>query len=107
MRIEDAARRLAETRTHVLSSPVRLAIMLLLVARGGIEFNDLKKTLNLTSGNLWSHLKRLEKEGLVKLRYRFSFAGPRLVVEPTGKGVQETMAYIEGVRTALSGLGKE
>ncbi len=100
--VEEAAREIAGLRSHVLSSPPRLAVMLLLTARGPMEFNDLRKSLDLTSGNLWSHLKRLEREGFVRLGYRFSFSGPRLVVEPTDKGVEETIRYVSVLRRVVA-----
>lgn len=41
---------------------VRLQIMSVLVANESYDFNSLKDLLNVTDGNLASHLKALEKE---------------------------------------------
>lgn len=47
--------------------PYRILIMKKLEqANDGISFQDLKERLNLTDGNLASHLKSLEDEGYIK-----------------------------------------
>jgi len=99
---EEKARKLLRLRNHVLAAPARLAIMLLLVARGGLDFATLQKALEMTPGNLWSHLRRLEEQGFIKQRYRFTPLGPRLVIEPTNKGVRETISYLNELREATT-----
>jgi DNA-binding MarR family transcriptional regulator len=81
--------------------------MLLLVARGGMEFSKLQKALEMTSGNLWSHVEKLKRYGYVKTTYKFTRSGPRLIVEPTDKGVEETIAYVEKLRRLLASASEE
>ncbi len=71
-----------------LSSPARLAIMLILLLRGQATFSEIRKVLGLTSGNLGAHLDRLEREGYVK-RFR-CLRGLRYVTcyRPTAKGAE-------------------
>ncbi len=106
MATEELLKTLARASRHPLSSPPRLAVMLLLVARGAMEFSRLQKALGMTPGNLWSHLEKLKSQDYISTKYVFSPAGPRLVVEPTEKGIRETIAYAELLRRLLSGKEK-
>jgi len=50
---------------------VRLGIMSALVANEKVEYNRLKELLNVTDGNLASHLKALEKEAYISIEKSF------------------------------------
>ena len=50
---------------------VRLQIMSVLVANENYDFNSLKELLNVTDGNLASHLKALEKEEYITVNKSF------------------------------------
>ncbi len=52
-------------------SRVRLGIMSTLAVNDALDFNALKETLEVTDGNLASHLKALEKEGFVAMNKTF------------------------------------
>ena len=47
---------------------VRLGIMSILMVNEYADFNALKELLDVTDGNLASHLKALEKESLLTLK---------------------------------------
>ncbi|USS40298.1 transcriptional regulator [Thermococcus aggregans] len=85
---------------HVLGNPTRLAIMLYLLPRTRVLFKELLEVLEITPGNLDSHLKALEKAGYVKIRKVFSDR-PRTAVEITSKGAQETGKYLKLLREIL------
>ncbi len=83
-----------------LRSPARLAVMLLLAARGPLEFSDIQRALGLTPGNLWSHLEKLKEKGLVKISYKPSLGrGPRMTIEATSRGLEELIKYINALKT--------
>ena len=103
--VEEIARSIAGARTHPLSNPVRLAVMLLLAARGSMEFAELQRALGVSSGSLWKHVERLSAEGYVETKYRVTALGPRLVVSATEKGIRETVAYLERHARALETVG--
>lgn len=86
---------LARLRRHMFSSPVRLMIAMILLEKGEIGFKDLVEALGVTPGSLWSHLTKLKDKGLIRLRYRISFHGPRLVISLTDKGMEELRSYID------------
>ncbi len=88
------------TKKHPLGNPTRLAVMLYLLPRGRLLFKDLQRALELTPGNLDSHLKALEKTGYVKI-YKVFADRPRTAVEITDKGAEKTGEYLRALRAAL------
>lgn len=55
----------------VFESRIRLGIMSILIVNDSYDFNNLKETLNVTDGNLASHLKALEEKGLIRVEKHF------------------------------------
>ena len=50
---------------------IRLGIMSALMVNASINFNDLKELLQMTDGNLASHIKGLEESGYLKVQKGF------------------------------------
>lgn len=50
---------------------IRLGIMSALMVNASINFNDLKELLQITDGNLASHIKGLEENGYLKVQKGF------------------------------------
>lgn len=55
----------------VFESRIRLGIMSILMVNDSFDFNSLKESLNVTDGNLASHLKALEENGMIEARKKF------------------------------------
>jgi DNA-binding MarR family transcriptional regulator len=55
----------------LLESRVRLGVMSLLSVNESMDFNTLKEMMNLTDGNLASHINALEKEKYIKVKKSF------------------------------------
>ena len=55
----------------VFESRVRLGIMSILMVNDSYDFNSLKESLDVTDGNLASHLKALEDKGLIQTKKQF------------------------------------
>ncbi len=87
-------------RKHVLGNPVRLGIMLYLLPRGYALFHDLKNLLELSPGNLDSHLRTLQKNDYVKVK-KILKDRPRTAVFLTDKGAEETKKYLKLLREAI------
>ena len=49
----------------IFDSRVRLGIMSALLVNEEVNFNDLKELIQVTDGNLASHIKALEKENFI------------------------------------------
>ena len=60
-----------ENLNKVFDSRIRLGIMSALVVNDSVNFNDLKALLEITDGNLASHLKTLEECSYVKVQKGF------------------------------------
>lgn len=68
----------------VISAPVRLAAMALLITGAEADFTLLRERLDLTNGNLLSHLRKLEEAGYIKARK--ALLGRRTSYRVTPKG---------------------
>jgi DNA-binding HxlR family transcriptional regulator len=60
-----------ENLNKLFDSRVRLGIMSALMVNDDVNFNDLKELIQVTDGNLASHLKGLEESGFVKVHKGF------------------------------------
>ena len=65
---------------------VRLGIMSVLMVNEAFDFNSLKETLNVTDGNLASHLKALEENELINVDKQFLGRKPNTSYSITEKG---------------------
>jgi len=89
----------------VLAERVRLAIMAILAAATEpVDFNTLLDTLDLTKGNLSSHMRKLEEAKLVKVRKEFVDRKPRTAFECTALGRRELKDYLERLEAMLKSV---
>ena len=75
-----------ENLDKVLEHSIRLQIMSVLVANDSYDFNSLKELLNVTDGNLASHMKALEKEKYITVFKTFVERKPNTRYKTTDKG---------------------
>lgn len=89
----------------LLSDRVRLAIMAMLAgAKKDVDFTSLLTTLQLSRGNLSTHLRRLEEAGFIKGKKEFIDRKPRSSYRCTERGHKEIKLYLESVSAALKML---
>ncbi len=69
-----------------LDNRIRLGIMSVLVVNDWVEFKSLKTLLELTDGNLASHIKALEKEAYILVQKQFVGKKPQTTYQVTSKG---------------------
>ena len=55
----------------IFDNRIRLGVMSILIVNEEISFNDLKQMLEVTDGNLATHLVNLEENGLIKVHKGF------------------------------------
>ena len=60
-----------ENLNKIFDSRIRLGIMSALVVNTAVNFNELKDLLEITDGNLASHLKTLEESQFIKVQKGF------------------------------------
>ena len=65
---------------------VRLGIMSVLMVNDAASFNELKEHLELTDGNLASHLKALEKFKFIEVKKEFVDRKPNTTYKATAEG---------------------
>lgn len=81
-------------------SRVRLGIMSTLAVNDSLDFTSLKELLNVTDGNLATHIKKLEEEGFVDSKKSFVDKKPntRYSMTPEGKkAFEEHLAVLEQI----------
>ncbi len=84
----------------VIHERVRLAILGALAVNDELSFNDLKKLLEITDGNLSVHARKLEVAGYVKCSKSFVGRQPRTTfrLSPAGRRALESyLAQMESV----------
>lgn len=70
----------------VFESRIRLGIMSALMVNDTLDFNALKDLLELTDGNLASHLKALEQQGIILVSKQFVGRKPSTTYRATDHG---------------------
>ena len=86
----------------ILFDRVRLAIMAhLSFASDPIEFNVLLNDLNLSKGNLSTHIRKLEEKGFVQIEKRFVGRKPRTTYRCTAKVKKEIRHYLLTIELVL------
>jgi len=101
---EKALRELVRSNP-VLANPTRLAIMLLLAMRRKMYFSELQKALDLTPGNLGSHLRKLEEAGYIRTKKVLTRIRPLTLVILEAEGEIALYRHLDSLRKALRSLG--
>lgn len=81
---------------------IRLGIMSILVVNVSADFNRLKELLNVTDGNLASHIKALEKEQYILVEKQFIGKKPNTKYSATKLGKREFSKHIEALEKLLN-----
>lgn len=89
----------------VFDSRVRLGIMSALMVNDEVNFNDLKELLNITDGNLASHLKSLEENAFVKVEKGFIGRKTNTVYRMTKSGEKAFKAHLAALEKMIRSIG--
>lgn len=82
--------------------PARLSILVYLYFTQNATFPVLQKKLGLTSGNLSSHLRKLEELGLIRISKRFVDLRPTTFAVLTKEGAQRIRSQMVRMRELVS-----
>lgn len=85
----------------VFENRIRLGIMSILMVNDEIDFNALKALLEITDGNLASHIKALEKHEYVKVKKQFVGRKPKTTYNSTDLGRLEFSNHIKALEKLL------
>lgn len=86
----------------IFDSRVRLGIMSVLVVNETVDFNTMKDLLNVTDGNLASHLKALEKEDVIEVKKQFIGRKPNTSYHITVLGRKLFMEHIDALEKLIN-----
>jgi DNA-binding MarR family transcriptional regulator len=80
---------------------IRLGIMSILVVSDWVDFNSLKEMLELTDGNLSSHIGMLEKAAYVETKKQFLGKKPKTSYRVTQTGRSEFRKHIDALEKMI------
>ncbi len=82
-------------------SRVRLGVMALLMVNDKVDFTTMKEELDLTDGNLASHLLALEKNDYIQMEKDFVGRKPRTQYTVTKLGKAEFIKHLNALEILL------
>lgn len=94
---------LIHTLNKAFDHRVRLGVMAVLMANDSVSFNDLKDALDLTDGNLASHVAALEKAGYVTVSKQFVGKKPNTTYTASTEGKQAFQEHLNALEKLLKG----
>lgn len=94
-------REIVDKLNKVLESRVRLAVMSALSVNEGLTFNSLKEMLNVTDGNLASHIAALEQERYLTVKKRFVGKKPQTTYALTTAGRKAFAEHIDALEQLI------
>lgn len=80
---------------------IRLGIMSALVVQDQLDFSALKQLLEVTDGNLASHLKKLEAEAFIEVKKSFIGRKPNTRYQPTAKGRKAFESHLKALEALI------
>jgi DNA-binding MarR family transcriptional regulator len=85
----------------IFDSRVRLGIMSALMVNESVSYNELKELLDITDGNLASHLKALEENGTIKVQKGFVGRKTNTTYSVTKAGEKAFKAHIAALEEMI------
>lgn len=88
----------------IFDSRIRLGVMSILVVNDAVSFNELKQMLELTDGNLASHLNTLEQAAYIKVQKAFIGRKTNTTYLITELGKQAFKAHLDALEKMIKGI---
>ena len=93
-----------EHLNKVFDSRIRLGIMSALMVNDAVSFNELKELLDITDGNLASHLKTLEETEYVKVQKGFIGRKTNTTYSITRNGEKAFKLHLEALTKMIGSV---
>lgn len=93
-----------EHLNKVFDSRIRLGIMSAVMVNDEVNFNDLKELIQVTDGNLASHLKTLEENNYIKVNKGFVGRKTNTTYAVTKAGEKAFKSHIEALEKMIKGI---
>ena len=88
----------------IFDNRIRLGVMSILVVNEEISFNDLKEMLQVTDGNLATHLVSLEESGYIKVHKGFIGRKTNTTYSITRVGEKALKEHITALENMIKGM---
>jgi DNA-binding MarR family transcriptional regulator len=88
----------------LVHQPTRLQVFAHLYRHGETSFPDLVEALEVTQGNLSSHLQRMEEAGAVRVEKEFVDRKPKTTYELTDEGRRKFESHIDTLEALIGNL---
>lgn len=85
----------------ILHTPLRLAIISLLISVKEAEFTFIKEKTNATAGNLSVQLNKLKDAGYIEISKQFKDNYPQTLCKITPKGIEAFELYVIALQSYL------
>ena len=93
-----------EALNKIFDSRIRLGVMSVLIVNDSVSFNELKQLLELTDGNLASHLNTLEQAAYLKVQKAFIGKKTNTTYLLTDLGRQAFKAHLDALEKMIKGI---
>lgn len=93
-----------EHLNKIFDSRIRLGIMSALLVNQETNFNELKELIQVTDGNLASHLKTLEESGYVKVQKGFTGRKTNTTYSVTRAGEKAFKSHLDALEQMIRSL---
>ncbi len=80
---------------------IRLGLMSVLMVNDSVDFSTMKETLDITDGNLASHVTALEKEGYIHVKKEFVGKKPLTTYSATKIGMKAFNEHLDALEKLL------
>jgi DNA-binding MarR family transcriptional regulator len=89
----------------VFDSRIRLGIMSALMVNVEVNFNELKELIQVTDGNLASHLKTLEESKYIKVQKGFIGRKTNTTYSVTKAGEKAFKSHLDALEQMIKSMG--
>jgi DNA-binding HxlR family transcriptional regulator len=93
-----------ENLNKVFDSRIRLGIMSALLVNEDVNFNELKELIQVTDGNLASHLKTLEESAYIKVQKGFIGRKTNTTYSVTKAGEKAFKLHLDALEQMIRSL---
>ncbi len=91
---------------RLIHERLRLGIVSALAANESLTFNDLKRLMNITDGNLSVHARKLEEAGYITCSKSFQGRLPKTEYKVTATGRRALESYLNHMETLIRQVRK-
>jgi len=93
-----------EQLNKIFDSRIRIGIMSALVVNEHLNFNDLKALINVTDGNLATHMKTLEENKYIKVEKGFIGRKTNTTYAVTPEGEKAFRSHLDALEKIIKNL---